>query len=134
MSSKTSDLRSKLSKAKGLGSAHDGLHHWWLQRVTAIALIPLSLWFVYELLNVILRLGPYYTRGWFHNPTHAILMILMLVPMFFHAKLGLQVVIEDYIKHPVAKYILLLGNSFLCIVLSVVSILAVLKMHFGLIG
>ena len=133
-SSPDSDLRSNLSRAKGMGAAHHGVHHWWMQRVTAIALVPLSLWFVYELLNAMLNLGPYYVRGWFGNPLNASLLLLMLIAMFYHGKLGLQVVIEDYVKHPVAKYALLLGNTFFCIALGVVSVLAVIRLHIGIVG
>lgn len=129
-----SNLRSSLSHARGTGAAHRGVEHWWMQRLTAVALIPLSLWFVYELLNVMLNLGPYYVRGWFSHPLKASAVALLLIAMFFHGKLGLQVVIEDYVKHPVVKYALLLGNTFFCVALGVVGVLAVIRLHIGIVG
>ncbi|MFW0777190.1 MAG: succinate dehydrogenase, hydrophobic membrane anchor protein [Rickettsiales bacterium] len=134
MSTSSSDLRSKLAKAKGLGAAHHGFSHWWLQRLTAVALIPLSVWFVYELLTVVLQMGPHFVRGWFTQPLNASLLVLMLIAMFWHAKLGLQVVIEDYVHQPAQKYALLLANNFFCFACGVISVLAVMKIHFGLIG
>ncbi|MDX1975676.1 MAG: succinate dehydrogenase, hydrophobic membrane anchor protein [Rickettsiales bacterium] len=125
-----SDLRSDMSKARGLGSAHHGVSHWWWQRVTALALIPLSVWFVYSLVTVVLSPSVTTTAQWFASPINSIVMVLMLLATFIHAKLGLQVVIEDYVKSPFNKYALLLLNLFICVVFASVSILAVLKLHF----
>jgi succinate dehydrogenase / fumarate reductase membrane anchor subunit len=130
----SSDLRSKLAKAKGLGTAHHGFGHWWLQRLTALALIPLSVWFTYELLTVMLHADRYIAAQWFRHSAHAVLMVLFLAVTFAHAKLGAQVVVEDYVKQPVVKYVLLLVNTFVCFALGALSILAVLKLHFGLVG
>src|SRR4029077_16355347 len=89
-------MRSPLGRAIGLGSAKEGVNHWWAQRVTALALVPLTLWFVIAVIGLIgadrQALG-----AWLHNPVAAMLMILLLVATFYHAALGLQVVIEDYV-------------------------------------
>jgi succinate dehydrogenase / fumarate reductase, membrane anchor subunit len=124
------DLRSTLSKAKGLGAAHHGVGHWWLQRVTAVAIIPLSAWFVYSLVTTMLSPNVIRVAEWFSSPFSTILMVILLAATFIHAQLGMQVVIEDYVKGPVAKYALLMGNTFICYVFAALSILAVLKLHF----
>ena len=129
MTGKHSDLRSKLGRARGLGSAHDGVSHWWLQRVTAVALIPLSLWFVYALMTVMLAPSVAHVAQWFLSPLNTIVTILLLITTFIHAKLGLQVVIEDYVHSPSMKYTLLLANLFTCFIFAAISILAVLKLH-----
>jgi len=124
------DLRSKLARAKGLGSAHHGVSHWWLQRVTAVALVPTSLWFFYSLLTMMLSPDVTRVAAWLAMPLNAFVTIVLLVAGFFHAKLGTQVVIEDYVHTPFAKYSLLLLNTFVCFVFAAVGIVAVLKLHF----
>jgi succinate dehydrogenase / fumarate reductase membrane anchor subunit len=130
MKASSNDLRSKLARAKGLGSAKSGVGHWWYQRLTAVALIPLSVWFVYSLVTALQEPSPAGVAMWLSSPVHTVAMLLMLIALFFHAKLGLQVVIEDYVKCPVQKYSLLFANNFLCIAFAIISILAVLKLHF----
>lgn len=124
------DFRSELSKAKGLGSAKHGVGHWWQQRVTAVALIPLSLWFFYSVLTAMLSPNVVKVAEWFSSPLHAIFTVLLLIATFVHAQLGIQVVVEDYVKAPVAKYLLLLANIFINYGFAVLCILAVLKLHF----
>lgn len=126
---KPSQLRSKLSVARGLGSAKHGVGHWWVQRVTAIALIPLSLWFTASLLMITQSPDPFRVADWLASPITAVIMLVLVVATFWHAKLGLQVVIEDYVHQPFWKYTLLLTNSFFCIAAAIVSALAVLKLH-----
>lgn len=91
------DYRTPLAKARGLGSAKAGTAHWWMQRVTAAALIPLSLWwlgFIAHLLN-----SPYsQTVAWLSEPLNSVLMIAWIIAVFYHAGLGLQVVVEDYVR------------------------------------
>lgn len=129
-----SDFRSRLSRVKGLGAAHHGVQHWWLQRVTAVALLPLSAWFAGSFVTALLSPDVITVATWFASPLNAILMVMLLAAMFIHARLGVQVVIEDYIKSPAAKYGLLLANTFLCFAFGALSILAVLKLHFLDIG
>ncbi|MGZ0187101.1 MAG: succinate dehydrogenase, hydrophobic membrane anchor protein [Alphaproteobacteria bacterium] len=85
-----------LARVRGLGSAKDGSHHWIAQRMTAVALVPLTLWFVISLIGLI---GGNLAdiKAWLSSPFNAVLMILTLIAGFHHAQLGLQVVIEDYI-------------------------------------
>ena len=123
-------LRSPLARARGLGSAKDGTNHWWMQRLTAVALIPLSLWFVYSLLYIVVNAGHADVVEWFANPVTSLLMVFLLVAMFYHAKLGMQVIIEDYIHHEGLKVTLLVLNTLAMFVMGVVSIFAVTKMHF----
>ena len=127
---KASDLRSKLSRVRGLGAAHHGVGHWWLQRVTAVALIPLLIWFVCQLTAHLLSPDVVAVAEWLSYPANAILTVLMLLALFTHAKLGVQVVIEDYVHAPALKYFLLLANVFICFIFAAISILAVLKLHF----
>src|SRR5271166_6333919 len=89
-------LRSPLGRVVGLGSAKEGVEHWWMQRLTAVALIPLALWFV---ISLIAHLGGDLGSAvaWIGAPVPAILMILLLGATFYHAALGVQVVIEDYV-------------------------------------
>ena len=132
MSAASPDLRSKLSRAKGLGAAHHGVGHWWVQRVTAVALVPLTFWFISSLIAMVIATENGAAAQWFTSPCNAVLLCLMLVAMFWHAKLGFQVVVEDYIKCPVAKYGLLLANNFIAFAFAAISILAVLKLHFAI--
>ncbi len=127
---KAPDLRSKLKRVKGLGSAHHGAQHWWLERVTSVALVPLSLWFVSSLVTGMLSPNVVKVATWFASPVNAIMMVMLLMTMFVHTRMGVQVVIEDYIKCPFKKYSLLLLNTFICYLFAALSILAVLKLHF----
>lgn len=124
-----SDLRSKLSRAKGLGPAHHGVSHWWVQRVTAVALVPLSLWFLAGLLSAMLSSDASALAAWLSSPLNALLLALLLIAMFWHAKLGLQVVIEDYVHAPARKYTLLLANNFLCFLFAAAGLMAIIKLH-----
>jgi succinate dehydrogenase / fumarate reductase membrane anchor subunit len=125
------DRRSDLARARGLGSAKEGVQHWWLQRLTAIALVPLSLWFV---ASVVCMAGA--TRaellGWLNSPFSAGLLILCLIATFWHAILGLQVVIEDYVHSEGTKLFWLLAIKALLWFLAVVSVLSVIKLSFAL--
>ena len=123
-------LRTPLGQARGLGSAKDGTEHWWLQRVTAVALVPLVL----VLLNYMIRLlGADHAQvvAALGHPVAAGLLILLFIAAFLHLKLGLQVVIEDYVHGAAAKLTLLLLNTFGCWILALIGILAVLKLAFG---
>ncbi len=122
-------LRSPLGRALGLGSAKDGVEHWWLQRVTAIALAPLMVWFA---VSIIMHSGDDYAAfvAWLRTPVVTILMALLLVALFYHTALGLQVVIEDYV-HSGMKIPALLGMRFSCFALAVAGILAILRIALG---
>jgi len=120
-----SNLKSPLGQVRYLGSARDGTHHWWLQRLTAVALIPLVVWFV---ISVIAMVGADYLafQAWVASPLTATLLILLVVATFYHASLGVQVVIEDYVHHGAAKFALLLLLKGLCFLLGLLGVVSVL--------
>ena len=123
-------LRTPLANARGLGSAKEGVDHWWKQRLTAIALVPLMLWFGFSV--ALLGTADYYTVvGWLGHPVNAGLMILVLAVGLWHGVLGLQVVIEDYVATEWKKLVLLLVVQFSAIVLALAGIFAVLRIALG---
>jgi succinate dehydrogenase / fumarate reductase membrane anchor subunit len=123
-------MRSELGRARGLGSARHGSGTWRAERLTSIALVPLSLWFI---ASVISLEGA--TRAdmvaWLHAPVPLVLVLCLAVATFWHMELGLRVVIEDYVHKPLGKGALLFINFFLCLVLAVAAAFAVLKVAFG---
>ena len=124
-------MRTPLGKVLGLGSAKSGTEHWWLERVTAIAGIPLTIFFI---VFVMMHLGATRTElvASMGNPLVAILMALTVISMLWHMRLGLQVVIEDYVHAALPKYLSLLFNTFFTAILGVAALYAILKMSFGL--
>src|SRR5262249_39696150 len=108
------DHRSELGRVRGLGSAKEGVSHWWVQRVTALLLIPLVIWFVAALLSQ-RGADQASVRAWLGQPVTYGLMILLLGAVFWHAGLGLQVVVEDYIRGEGAKLILILLAKAACL-------------------
>ncbi len=122
------DLRLPLSRAAGLGSAKDGVAHWWRERVTAVALVPLTLWFV---ASIIAHSGSDYADfvRWLRTPFATISMALLLIALFYHTALGLQVVIEDYV-HSAAKLPALILMRLACFGLLAVGIYALLRIVF----
>jgi succinate dehydrogenase / fumarate reductase, membrane anchor subunit len=123
-------LRSPLSRARGLGSAKEGVGHWIWQRLTAVALIPLTLWFV---LSVIVTAGADYSamRAWVATPYVAVLLVIYLATLFHHSQLGLQVVIEDYVHTKWVNLSLILLVKFSHVLLAAAGIFAVLKIALG---
>jgi len=123
-------LRSDLGRVRGLGSAKDGTSHWWAQRVTAVALIPLSIWFVFSVIHLvgIDRVG---LKTWLNAPGSFVLMALFSIALFYHMQLGVQVVIEDYVHNEKNKVVLLVFNKLLAVFLVVSSITSLMKIAFG---
>jgi succinate dehydrogenase / fumarate reductase membrane anchor subunit len=123
------DMRPPLARAMGLGSAKKGVGHWWAERVSAVALVPLTLWFVAE---IIVHVGDDYGAftAWMKSPMIALLMILLVAALFHHTAHGLQVVIEDYV-HSSARFAAVLVVKLGCYALSAAGILAILKIAFG---
>ena len=106
-------LQTPLGRVLGMGSAKTGAGHWWAQRLTAVALVPLGLWFVFALLG--LQHGNYQmVAAWVAEPVNAILLILFVLTLVYHSSLGLQVVIEDYVHHEGRKVACVLANTFFC--------------------
>ncbi len=122
-------MRSDLGRVRGLGSARDGVHHWWMQRVTAIGLVPLTLWFVASIAGMT-GAGHAETVAWLGSPFVAIAMIIFFLATFYHAALGVQVVIEDYVHHEGWKVCWLIISRLAFFVLGVTAIFAVLKLAF----
>ena len=123
-------LRSPLGRAIGLGSAKEGVEHWWLQRITAVALVPLSLWFVIAIIRLV-GADSDSVRDWVGNPLPATMLVLLLIATFYHASLGLQVVIEDYIHAELTKLGLVIIVRLGCVALAVAGMFAVLSMAVG---
>jgi succinate dehydrogenase / fumarate reductase, membrane anchor subunit len=123
-------MRSPLGRVLGLGSAKEGVEHWWRQRTTALLLVPLTLWFVISAIGLI-GADRAAIVAWMHNPMAAVLMILLVVTTFYHAALGLQVVIEDYVHHEATRITTLLVMRLLCILFVLRGVLAVLKLAFA---
>jgi succinate dehydrogenase / fumarate reductase membrane anchor subunit len=124
-----SGLRDPLAVARGLGSAKDGTGHWWFQRLTSVALLLLTPWFL-VLLFGLLRAEHYEVRAVLAQPLNATLMIAWLLSLFWHSQLGLQVVIEDYV-HGWAEWVLQLAARFACALGAIASVLAVCRIVFA---
>lgn len=130
MSTNAKDLRNPLKRARGLGSAQFGVSHWWTQRTTAVSLIVLGLWFVILVLG--LMHSDYATaRAAIAKPWNAVLLIAFLISMFWHAVLGLQVVIEDYVHTHWKEIVLLVVIKFLAVLCVLSGALAVLRIALG---
>jgi succinate dehydrogenase / fumarate reductase membrane anchor subunit len=123
-------MRTPLAQVRGHGSAKSGSHHWWAQRLSAIALIPLVLWLVASL--AVVATADYATAvDWLRSPWNSALLILLIGAMFYHAQLGMQVVFEDYISTYWLQVASIILVRFLAMLLSVVSIIAVLRVSWG---
>ncbi len=127
------DLRTPLARARGLGPARHGVGHWWTQRLTAIALIPLALWFAWLVLRLP-RLDFAGAHDLVANPINALLLIVFTATMFWHGQLGLQVVIEDYVHTRWIEITLLVAVKFLAVLGALACLLAVLAVWLGVPG
>jgi succinate dehydrogenase / fumarate reductase membrane anchor subunit len=122
-------MRTPLSRARGLGSANHGVDHWWIQRATAVALVPLTVWFVASLI-VTARSDYNAVVAWLRMPLVTILMALLLVALFHHMALGLQVVAEDYVHSDRVKIPIVLAMRLACFALAAAGIYAILRIAF----
>ena len=124
------DRRTPLARVRGLGSAKDGVGHWWAQRLTAIALIPLVVWFA---ISLVLLSGADYTvaRAWIGSPLVMMLLILTIGVGLHHGQLGLQVVIEDYVGSDGWKLALIVIVKFIAVLFGLGAIVAILRIGFG---
>ncbi|HEX3953635.1 MAG TPA: succinate dehydrogenase, hydrophobic membrane anchor protein [Stellaceae bacterium] len=123
-------MRSPLGRAIGLGSAKEGVEHWWAQRITAIALVPLTLWFVIAVIGLAGAERDVFVE-WLRHPVPAVLLVLLLIATFHHGQLGLQVVIEDYCENETLRLALIIVMRLAAIVLAALGIFAVLKLSLG---
>ena len=120
-------MRSYLGRARGLGSAGGGFAHWWMQRLTSLALLPLTLWFVFSLAH--LAGAPYaVVRAWVAGPVHATLLLALIAATFEHMHLGVQVVAEDYIHTHSIQLTVVLAVKAASLLLALAAAIAVLKL------
>ena len=126
----SADLQTPLKRARGLGSAKAGVHHWIVQRVTAVALIPLSLYLVWLVLAA-LHAEYAQARALVHEPLNAVLLIAFVIASFWHAQLGMQVVIEDYVHTQWAEVTAQLAVKFFCVLGAVACVLAIVRIALG---
>jgi succinate dehydrogenase / fumarate reductase membrane anchor subunit len=123
-------VRSPIARARGLGAAREGVGHWSRQRLTAISNLVLVLWFLFSAL-ALAGAGYQEVRAWLASPISASLMILLIVSTCYHARLGLQVVVEDYVHHEPARLATLIAIPLVVTALAVIAIVAVLKVSLG---
>lgn len=120
-------LRSQLGRARGLGAARSGSGSWWVERLTSIALIPLTLWFIGSAISL-----EGATRAdiatWLHAPVPLVLMLCLIVSTFWHMEVGLRAVVEDYVHHEATRMASLLVIRALCIVLGLLCVVAALEL------
>ena len=125
-----SDLRNPLQRARGLGSARDGVRHWWRHRVTAVALLFLGLWFMVQVL-ALAHAGYGQAHAALVHPLDAALMAAFVVALFWHLQLGLQVIIEDYVHTRWLELALQVAVRFLAALAALLAIIAVLRIALG---
>ncbi len=124
------DMRTAQSRVRGLGSAKEGVAHWWAERLTAIALVPLVLWFAVAAIPMV---GADHAafKAWVGEFGNALLLVLLTIALFHHAQLGLQVVVEDYVHGEAAKVTCLVTIKFWAILCGVATIMAILRVGFA---
>jgi succinate dehydrogenase / fumarate reductase membrane anchor subunit len=122
--------RSPLSIARGLGSSKDGLGHWWKQRLTAIALVPLVLWFVVSVIAVSGQ-DRAHVLSWLHSPLHAVVFSLFLIVSLYHANLGLSKIYEDYVQVRWLQLSSRIATDFVAVFLGFAGVFALLRQAFG---
>jgi succinate dehydrogenase / fumarate reductase, membrane anchor subunit len=122
--------RTPIAKVRGLGAARSGLQHWKMQRLTAIANLLLVLWFMFSAM-ALSGSGYEQVRAWLASPVTASLVVLLIISTFYHARLGLQIVVEDYVHHEGARIALLVAIALIVLALAVTCIVAVLTVAVG---
>lgn len=126
-------LRNPIARARGLGSAKEGTGHFLAQRLTALALAPLLVWFIASVVGLV---GATHAEivAWLSQPVSSVLFVVMLVVLFWHSMLGMQVIVEDYIHNTGLKFAVLVGLKFGHVLLAVAAVWAVLRIAFGGVG
>ncbi len=125
------DIKTPLARARHHGSAQSGTHHWWMQRVTAIALVPLTIWML-SCASCFTMKSQLELITWLKSPFIAIVMSLFVITSFYHAALGMQTIIEDYVHKKGTKIFLLLLVQYGLFVMGAVCLYAILKINFGI--
>ena len=123
-------LRTPMRRVLGSGSAKGGVHHWWVQRLTAVALVPLSVWFAVSLL-ALPSFDHATVAAWMRQSPTALLLILLVLVAAWHSRLGLQVVVEDYVPGPGGRTVTLVLINFVHVLLAAAGVLAVLRVVLG---
>ncbi|KAB2873486.1 MAG: succinate dehydrogenase, hydrophobic membrane anchor protein [Burkholderiaceae bacterium] len=123
-------LRDPLEVARGLGASKTGAHHWWLQRATAVALVPLSIWFVF-LLAGLANAGYPMVRATIAQPANALFLIVLAVCAFWHGALGLQVIVEDYVHTRWLEVTLQIALRFGALLGALACVMAILALWLG---
>jgi succinate dehydrogenase / fumarate reductase membrane anchor subunit len=124
------NLVTPLNRVLGLGTATGAAEHWWVQRLTAVALVPLGLWFVVELL-LLPDLSYASVLAWVHRPYSSVMLILFVLAAAYHSYLGVRVVIEDYVPGKGFMVLALIGSAFAHTSLTIAALFAILKVAFG---
>lgn len=123
-------LRTPLAQVLGYGAAREGVSDWWWQRLTAVALVPLALWFIWSLLTIE-SLSYASVHAWLAAPVHALGVVLLTSTLALHSQLGVQVVIEDYVQQHALKVLALVLSSFAHVLIGATGALSVLLVAFG---
>jgi succinate dehydrogenase / fumarate reductase membrane anchor subunit len=123
-------MRSQLGRARGLGAARSGTGHWWAERVTSVALVPLTLWFVYAAIHLS-GMPRAAMAAWASRPLTATLLVALVLTTFHHMQLGLQVVMDDYIHPERLRMLALLAMKAVVALLALAAIISVLKLAFN---
>ena len=123
-------LRSPLGRVLGSGSAKKGVHHWWAQRLTSVALVPLTIWFVISLLGLP-SLDHTTVIGWMREDSTALALIVLILAATWHSQLGASVVVEDYVHVSTVKTMTLIALTFSHVLLAAAGVFAVLKVALG---
>jgi len=124
------DMRTPLSRVRGHGSAKSGTDHFWIQRLTAVANIPLVIFFV---ASVVALVGADYetVKAYLSMPIVSIMFLLLIGSGIYHMRLGMQVIIEDYVDGETTKLLVVIGNNFFSVLVGLACVYAVLKLGFG---
>ena len=123
-------IRTPLARARGLGTAKDGTHHWWMQRVTAAGNLILLAWFIASLI-LLPSLDRTSVLAWLSSPLVAVPMLLLILTTFWHARLGVQVLIEDYVHSEGLKLLAFIALNFFILGTAAVAAFSVLIIAFG---
>ncbi len=123
-------LRTPIKRARGLGASGDGTHHFWVQRATALALIPLTVWFMIEIMTTLVGAERMDAAVWLKNPLTALAVCAFIVAAFTHARLGVQTIIEDYVNYEGKKIVTLLILNLAIFGFGAAALMAIARLHF----